>query len=238
MNHKFTMKDMPASERPYEKCEKYGPYFLSDAELLSVIIRTGSNNQCSTDLAKNIILSAPEQNLAGISQMSLEQLQEIHGIGRVKSIQLQCLAELSKRMMNTTTCNEPCIGSSSREVAQEFMTQMKFYETEHVLLLILDSKGAIKNRIEISHGSFNASLASPREIFYNAIKHKAVSIMLIHNHPSGDPTPSYEDILLTRRLVYTGQMMDISLLDHIIIGDNCYQSMLESGYLDSPDLIS
>ena len=162
--------------------------------------------------------------------MTLNQLQSIRGIGRVKAIQLSCLTEITKRMMvqgfpaGRLLCTEP------GKVAAYFMPKMKFLECEQVRLLILNGRNALVRDLEMSNGSFNSALASPREIFYNAIKHGAVSIIVLHNHPSGDPTPSREDILVTKRLADTGKMVGIPLLDHIIIGDNCYISMKASGY--------
>ena len=122
-------------------------------------------------------------------------------------------------------CNEP------EQVAAYYIQQMRFLETEQVRLLVLDGKNALSKEIVISNGSFNASAAAPREIFYNALKHKAVNIILLHNHPSGDPTPSREDMLMTKRIQEVGHMIGIELLDHIVIGDNRYISFRESGYL-------
>ena len=124
-------------------------------------------------------------------------------------------------------CDNPAI------VARAYLS-MRFLETEQVRLLILDGKNAVQDDLELSNGSFNASLAAPREIFYNALKHKAVSILLLHNHPSGDPTPSKDDIFLTKRIIETGNLIGIPLVDHIIIGDNRYVSFRESGYMDKP----
>ncbi len=228
--HNVTMKELPVSERPYEKCEKYGPASLSDAELLAVIIRTGSNGERSTQLACRLINEIPGKNIAGLFQMSVPQLQEIKGIGRVKALQLCCLTEIAKRMIHSQISQTELICNEPEQVAVYFMAHMKFLETEQVRLLILNGRNALTQDIIISNGSFNSAFASPREIFYNALKHKAVSIILLHNHPSGDPTPSREDIMLTKRLEKTGQIVGIPLLDHIIIGDNRYISLKESGY--------
>ncbi len=232
MNYNTTMKELPVSERPYEKCEEFGPSVLSDAELLAVMIRTGSGGACSTELARQVLMRIPGRNIAGLFRMSLEQLQEIRGIGRVKAIQLQCLTEITKRMMQSSLQVTGMICAEPEKVATTFMSRMRFAETEQVRLLILDSRNAVSREVIISDGSFNASMAAPREIFYNALKYKAVSILLLHNHPSGDPTPSREDITLTRRLADTGYLIGIPLIDHIIIGDNCYESMQENGYLE------
>lgn len=230
----MTIKELPVSERPYEKCAEFGPSVLSDAELLAVIIRTGSAGMSSAELARRVLMQVPEKTMGGLFQMSQEQLQEIHGIGRVKAVQLQCLTEITKRMMRSCmdvsalVCNEP------ERVAAAYMS-MRFLETEQVRLLILDGKHVVRREIELSNGSFNASMAAPREVFYNALKHKAVSIFLLHNHPSGDPAPSRDDLVTTRRIAETGQLVGIPLIDHIIIGDNRYISLRESGYLNNPD---
>lgn len=226
-----TMKELPVSERPYEKCMEFGPSVLSDAELIAVIIRTGSGGKRSTDLAEQVLMQVPGQKIGGLFQISLEQLQEIRGIGTVKAIQLQCLTEITRRMMRSSMDVSTMICDDPARVAAAYMS-MRFLEVEHVRLLILDGKHAVSREIEISTGSFTASMAAPREIFYNALKHKAVKILLLHNHPSGDPKPSKEDIVLTRRIAETGQLIGIPLLDHIVIGDNRYVSLQENGYLE------
>lgn len=224
------MKDMPVSERPYEKCMQYGAPALSDAELLAVIIRTGGKGERVTELAARVINSAPGNKLGGLFHMSLKQLTAINGIGKVKAVQIACLTEITKRMMASAVSAGELLCTEPEKVAVYFMPRMKFLEHEQVRLLILDGKNALKSDIVISEGSFNSAVASPREIFYNALKNRAVSIIVLHNHPSGDPSPSREDILLTKRIADTGRMVGIPLLDHIIIGDNCYTSMKESGY--------
>lgn len=231
MNKKnLTMKEMPVCERPYEKCERYGVGSLSDAELLAVIIRTGRKGERATELALRVLDSIPDKKIGGLFQMTLSQLESIHGIGRVKAIQLSCLTEITKRMMSSAVSGQQLLCTEPEKVAVYFMPRMKFLEYEQVRLLILNGRNALVRDLEVSNGSFNSAVASPREIFYNAIKHGAVSIIVLHNHPSGDPSPSHEDILITKRLADTGKMVGIPLLDHIIIGDNCYISMKASGY--------
>lgn len=226
----LTMKEIPTCERPYEKCEQYGVGSLSDAELLAVIIRTGRKGERVTELALRVLDNIPGKKIGGLFQMTLNQLQSIHGIGRVKAIQLSCLTEITKRMMSSAVSTQQLLCTEPEKIAVYFMPKMKFLECEQVRLLILNGRNALVRDLEMSNGSFNSALASPREIFYNAIKHGAVSIIVLHNHPSGDPTPSREDILITKRLADTGKMVGIPLLDHIIIGDNCYISMKASGY--------
>ncbi len=231
----ITMKEMPESEQPYEKCEKYGAHCLSDSELLAVILRTGSRGECSTELARRLLQKLPGKTITGLFHSSLEQLREIKGIGRVKAIQLLCLTEIAKRMLKGRKQLEELICEEPAQIAAYFMPSMRFLETEQVRLLVLNGRHAVVNNLVISNGSFNSALASPREVFYYALKHKAVAIILLHNHPSGDPSPSREDLLLTKRIAETGKLIGIPLLDHIIIGDNRYISVRESGYFSTPE---
>lgn len=232
MNKKWnTTKELPLSEQPYEKCVNYGAQSLSDAELLAVVIRTGSRGECSVDLARRLLCQLPNQSMAGLFQSSFAQLCDIRGIGKVKAVQLLCLAEITVRMIRAQTVHKELICNEPSVVAAHYMTSMRFLETEQVRLLILNAKNALENEMVLSKGSFNASMAAPREIFYYALKHKAVSIILLHNHPSGDPAPSKDDLILTRRIEDTGKMIGIPLLDHIVIGDNRYVSLKESGYM-------
>lgn len=225
------MKGLPISEQPYEKCEKYGPEVLSDGELLSVVIRTGRKGQNCISVAQDLLKSLPGGTMQGLFQVSMEQLCDIKGIGRVKAIQLLCLTEITRRMMQYSPERFPFLCEEPEKVAAYVMPRMRFLEREQVRVLILDGKNALVKEVEISNGSFNAAMASPREVFYYALKHKAVSIILVHNHPSGNPTPSREDLTLTRRIADTGKLIGIPLLDHIVIGNNCYVSIKEKGYL-------
>ncbi len=228
---RMNMKELPVSEQPYEKCLCHGAGCLSDAELLSVMIRTGACGERAVDLARRILQTLPEHSICGLFHASLEQLQQIRGIGKVKAVQLKCIAELSVRMAQSRMQQECLVCDHPEHVASYFMAQMRMLETEQVRLLILNGKNVLQREIVISEGSFNSSYASPREIFYNALKHKAVHILVLHNHPSGDPTPSREDVTLTHRLVQTGQLTGIPLIDHIVIGDNRYVSMKQNGLM-------
>lgn len=225
----MTMKDMPISEKPYEKCMRYGASSLSDAELLAVVIRTGTGGERCTELAARVLHELPNGNLSGLFKTSLEQLTKIKGIGNVKAVQLLCLAELGRRIMSFKSggglnCSNP------EEIAGHYMVKMRYLETEKVILLILDARNKLKKEILLSDGSFTAAYVSPREVYYNAIKYGAVSLILLHNHPSGDPTPSREDLQITKKILEAGYMIDIPLLDHIIIGDDRYISFKENSY--------
>lgn len=227
----FSLKDMPASEQPYEKCEKSGPGVLSDAELLAVVIRSGARRERAVDLAARILgFSKAYPGLLVLNHLSLKDLTSIRGIGRVKAIQLLCIAELTKRMAKAT--NEGKLKLITPEsVANYYMEQMRHLAREIVYLVMLDSKSNLLKDMIISSGTVSSSLLSPREIFLNALKYEAVNVILLHNHPSGDPTPSREDIQTTKRIKEAGNLVGVRLMDHIIIGDNKYISLCEQGYI-------
>lgn len=225
----LTVKELPSSERPYEKCEKYGTTSLSDAELLAVILRTGTKNLRAIDLAVNILnYSETYPGLKGLNYLTMKELKRINGIGRVKAIELVCLTELTKRMSKEIH-RESLKLVTPKSVADYYMQDMRHLPREQVTLLMMDSKNKIIKDMIISNGTVNTSIMPTREIFVQAVKYEAVNIILLHNHPSGDPTPSAEDIRVTKRLLEAGNLIGITLMDHIIIGDNRYISLKEQG---------
>ncbi len=231
MNTYLTIKELPKSERPYEKCERYGAGALSDAELLAVILRTGTRQLRAIDLAVNVLNSSTAHpGLKGLNYFTLKELMKIKGIGRVKAIELLCLTELTRRMAKETQ-QEPIRLLSPQSVADYYMQDMRHLTREQVLLLMVDSKNRLIKELVISEGTVNTSLMPTREIFVHAVKYEAVSILLLHNHPSGDPTPSTEDIRVTKRVAEAGNLIGITLMDHMIIGDNRYISLKEHGFI-------
>ena len=186
------IKELPAEERPYERLEMYGAQILSDSELLAIIIKTGSKNQRSIDLAQKI-LSLDKNGIAGIHNLSLKELQTIQGIGRVKAIQIKAIAELSTRISKGKALEKISINSPS-SIANIYMEEMRYLDREHLKVVLLDTKNNIIMDRNLSIGTVNASLINPREVFIHALKNFAVQIIIIHNHPSGDPSPSKEDI--------------------------------------------
>ncbi len=225
----LTVKELPESERPYEKCQKYGASFLSDAELLAVIIRTGTRNLKSIDLAVQILnLSKVYPGLKGLNYLTMNELTQVPGIGKVKAIEILCVAELTKRMAKENHRDSLKL-VTPKSVADYYMQDMRHLTQEKILLIMLDTKNRIIKDQFISKGTVNASIMPTREIFVCAQKHEAVNIILLHNHPSGDPSPSGEDIRITRRISEAGSIVGITLMDHIIIGDNRYISLKEQG---------
>lgn len=219
-------------DMPYEKFLKFGPESLSEAELLAVILRTGTKNCSAVSLAEKILSLAKgrEKGLNALHHISLSELMKIPGIGEVKAVKIKCIAELSKRMARERAGDELRFDLPST-VASYFMEELRHEEKEIILLLSLDGRLHLIEKYLLSIGTVNASLLSPREVFVRALKCQASSLILIHNHPSGDATPSREDLLVTGKIKQTGDLVEIPLIDHIIIGDGCYTSLKEKNLL-------
>lgn len=227
MAQSYTIKDMLEEERPYEKSRRFGTKSLTDIELMAVLLRTGVKGENSLELAKKILY--PDhclQGLAGVHQWTYEKLTRLKGIGNVKATQILCVLELARRLSKSDALKHLSF-TSPASIAEYYMEDMRHQKQEHMKLLMLNTKTMLIGESNISKGTVNASLISPRELFIEALERNAVSIILLHNHPSGDPTPSKEDILITRRICEAGNLIGIELLDHIIIGNNCYVSFVE-----------
>lgn len=225
------ISELPVSERPYERCLAVGPEGLTDAELLAVVLRTGTRGQGALETARQVLeLCAPYGGLSGLYHLSGSELQQISGIGTVKSAQLSCIGELAKRFSRNRTTKEQAF-LTPEGVAAYFMEEMRHKEKEELRAAFLDTKGNLLKEVVLSVGTVNEALISPREIFMDALRYQAVGMILIHNHPSGDPEPSEEDVLVTRQVVEAGRLLGISLLDHIVLGDNCYISLKERGII-------
>ena len=183
MNRMNTMKDIPNAERPYEKCLKQGAEALSDAELLAVLLRTGTKGENVLALAKRLLYEDGGAGLLGIHQFSFQSLMKLKGIGKVKAVQILCLSELAKRLSKASV--EPRLRfSSSQSVAEYYMEDLRHRNQEVMKLLLLNSKAELIDETNISKGTVNASLVTPRELFVEALKKEAVSMILLHNHPS------------------------------------------------------
>ncbi len=231
MKH-LTMKDLPSEDRPYERCLREGPGSLSDAELLSVILRTGSKEDNSLELASKVLaLNYPKEGILGLLHLSLSELMSVKGIGKVKGIQLLCIGELSRRIWKRRALEQTLVFTEPQAVADYYQEDMRHQQQEQFHVMLFNAKQVLIRDVLLTKGTVNASLASPREIMIEALRHQAVSLILVHNHPSGDPEPSAEDIQVTLRAVEAGRLIDIDVLDHIIIGDNSFVSLKERGFL-------
>lgn len=230
---KYTMKELPESERPYEKCIREGESALSDSELLAVILRCGTKGLSSLDLANNIMNFMNESSypgLPGILHSSLSDLRKIRGVGRVKAIQLKCIGELSKRI--AAAAAKPALSfHRPGSIAAYYMEQLRHQEQELMICMMLDNQNHLLAERLISKGTVNAALVTPREIYMEAVRFHAVSLVLVHNHPGGNPAPSKCDLDVTERIFQAGEILGIHLLDHIIIGDHQYVSFKEQGII-------
>lgn len=226
------MKDLPAANRPYEKCLQAGPGSLSDGELLAVIIRTGSREDTSLELADKLLaLGSPGDGLLGLLHHSLADFTRIKGIGKVKAIQLLCIGELSRRIWKRKVNECPLTFEHPEDISGYYMEDMRHLEQEEIHVMFFNTKQTLIKELLISRGTVNASLMTPREILIEALRCRAVGMVLVHNHPSGDTSPSRGDILLTRRVKEAGELIGIQLIDHIIIGDRCYLSFRQQQIL-------
>lgn len=219
---------------PYEKFEIFGAQSLTDSELLAIIIRTGTKDANSIELGKKILnLSngrGQTNGLLSLQHLTLEELMKIKGIGKVKAIRIKCVTEFSRRIA-METFKKGIRFDKPATIADYYKEQVRHLEVEQVILVMTDGKNQFLKDCVLSIGTVNMSLISPREIFMTALKVHAVHILLVHNHPSGDPTPSRDDIEITKRIHEASQLMNIPLVDHIIIGDNTYMSLKELRYI-------
>lgn len=222
------MRDLPDEERPREKLERYGASSLSIAELLAIILRVGNARASALQLAQQLV--ARFHGLRGLAGATVRELGQVNGIGLAKACQLHAAFELGKRLASAVDAPKPVI-TNPQDAANLVMEDLRYEGKEHFLVLLLDTRHQVIRIVETSVGTLNASLVHPREVFHPAITHLAAAVILAHNHPSGDPTPSKEDLALTARLKQAGELVGIPVLDHLVIGDGRYLSFNEKGLL-------
>lgn len=226
-----TIKDIPLDERPYERCLKLGVKSLTDAELLAIILRSGTKDVSSVELAAMLINNHPQKGLKSIMHSTYEEYRKIKGIGKVKAIQLLCIGELSHRIWKQETLDNLEIFNSPKVCAGYYMQEMRHLKQEELRIAFLDTRQRLISDSVITVGTVNSALISVREILIAALKNNAVNIIMLHNHPSGNPTPSEDDINVTNLVNKGCRYVGINLNDHIIIGDNKYYSFKEQGVL-------
>lgn len=221
------IKQLPETERPYEKMELYGETALSNAELIAIIIKTGTKEESSVTIAQKLlsINQTSKNNLDFLKEMTIEELMNIKGIGKAKAIQLKAVAELAKRISVPSNYQKIKI-NRPEDIARLLMEEMRLEKQEHVKLIILNNKNEIIKIKKIAQGGINSVNMSMREILVEPIRIQAPKMILIHNHPSGDSTPSKVDIQITQRLFEVAQLFDIELLDHIVIGNGNFTSIM------------
>jgi len=222
------VNEWPENERPRERLLKHGAEALSNAQLLAILLRTGSSDRGVIDLAISFLDSFGD--LRSIDNASIAALSAIKGVGTAKIAQIKASFELGKRLMAETHDSSP-IFSSGSAVSSYCAPRFKNLKKELFMCLLLDAKNWLIKDIRISEGTLTNSLIHPREAFKEAIRESAASVIFVHNHPSGDPTPSRDDIAVTERLKHAGEVLGIGALNHIIIGDGSYVSLKEKGIL-------
>lgn len=211
----YLIREMPEGDRPRERLKERGAAALSDAELIAILLRTGVKGQSAVQVAQEILREF--KTLEEVARAPLEILAKIKGVGPTKAIQLKAAFELARRLSQSSR-NKQAVISSPEDAAAIVREDMRTLDREEFGVLLLNTKNGLIRKCPVSRGSLNASIVEPREVFKDAIAASAASMILVHNHPSGDPTPSSEDISITKRLVRAGELLNISVLDHIILG--------------------
>ena len=222
------IRDLPQDERPRERLERYGANALTVPELLAIILRVGNVRVSALQLGQQLV--SHFGSLRALAAASVQELSTINGIGLAKACQLKAAFELGKRLATAPDTPKPII-TSPQDAANLVMEDMRYYREEHFRVLFLDTRNQVTNASDISIGTLNASIVHPREVFKAAISHLAAAIVLVHNHPSGDPKPSGEDLSLTARLKQAGELVGIPVFDHLIIGDGTFVSLKGLGLM-------
>ena len=222
------IKDIIKEERPRETLLKKGESYLSDSELLAILINNGTRDKSAITLAREIIETS--DGIRNLSNITVEELSKIKGIGLAKACRIISALELGRRVSVASEMQKFKI-SSPQDIGNVYMEELRYKKKEIFRVVLLNTKNVIIGSKDISEGSINASIVHPREVFLEAIKKSANKMILMHNHPSGDPTPSSEDINITKRLISAGQIVGIEILDHVIIGDGSFYSFKENGQI-------
>lgn len=227
----LALRQLSACEKPREKFLDYGPDGVSTQDLLAILLRTGLKGESVLDLARTVIRSLPNENICHLGSVSVADLCRIRGIGRDKAVTVCAAVELGKRIAKEHVKQTTPDFSSPRAIADYVMEDMRYLQQEQFTAVYLSTKNKLIAVRTITVGTLNASLAKGRDVFRYALQYNAAAIVLLHNHPSGDPAPSQDDIRVTRQIADAGRVMEIPVLDHIIIGDGIYTSLCEQGYL-------
>ncbi|AGA70470.1 DNA replication and repair protein RadC [Desulfitobacterium dichloroeliminans LMG P-21439] len=222
------LKDLPEELLPRERLFQCGPEALSNREILAILLRTGLKGENVLDFAERLLTQAG--GLSGLARLTVHELTQLHGMGNAKAAELKAALELGRRSVSSDPLVRPVI-NSPQDIAHLVMEEMRYLDREHFRVVSLSTKNHVLGISSISVGSLNSSLVHPRECFKEAIRRNSNAIILLHNHPSGDPSPSREDLDVTQRLSDGGQILGIEVLDHVIIGDNRYISLKERGIL-------
>lgn len=225
----MNIRQLPGSEKPREKLLRQGKETLSNIELLAILIGSGTKDRSALELASELI-SLDKSGIKYLAECRPEELYEIKGVGEAKVCGILAAVELGRRIASASGEDREIIKSSD-QIADIFMEKMRYYKKEHFMSVMINAKGQMIEAVEVSIGDLCSSATHPREVFVDAIRRSAGSVVFLHNHPSGDPTPSGTDIETTKRLMEAGSILGIPVLDHIIIGDGSYVSMRAKGLI-------
>lgn len=225
------IKDIPQEERPKEKLMYAGAESLSTSELLALIIRTGNSSKSAVQLAEDVLAYSAKE-LGSLREADVQELTEIDGIGSTKACSIVASLELARRLLGRESDESRISMKNPESVANLLMEDMRGLKQEHLVALLLNAKCEIESRITVSIGELTSTVVHPREVFRPAIRKGVAGIILAHNHPSGDPTPSQDDIQSTKRIMEVSKLVGIRLLDHLIIGDGRYISLRNEGYME------
>jgi DNA repair protein RadC len=220
-----SIRDLPPREKPRERLERYGAGVLSTAELLAVIVGTGGRGRSALDLGRDLLVRF---DLAGLSKAAIDEICTLPGCGPAKALQIKAALELGRRLVASVPEERPQL-TSPQEAALMLQGEMALLEQEHLRVVLLNVKNRIVSVHEVYKGSVSSSLVRISEVFREPVRRNCPAVIVAHNHPSGDPTPSAEDIRITRRMVEAGRLLDIEVLDHIIIGRPGWVSLRERG---------
>ncbi len=223
-----TIKDWREDERPRERLAKHGARFLSDAELLAILINSGTKSYTALDIARELL--GLHDNLSRLATCDFSEYKKVKGLGPARSITLAAAFELSKRI-DAEPIKEKIVIRTPEDIAKYYISRLKGERKEIFRVLLLNSGNQIMREVIVSEGSLNSTIVHPREVFRIAITESAASIVLLHNHPSGSIEPSKEDIALTKQLVKAGELIGIAVIDHLIIGTESYTSFAQKGLL-------
>ena len=220
------IRDLPVDLRPRERMLYAGASALHDAELLAIILRVGIKGQSAVRLGEQLLVEFG--GLAGVAQATFEELCRKRGVGEAKATQIKAALELGRRLAVVSPQSRPQVRSPA-DVANLLMLEMSLLEQEHLRAILLDTKNNLLRVATVYTGSLNTAVVRVGEVFREAIRANCASIIVVHNHPSGDPTPSPEDVRVTEMLVEAGKLLDVAVLDHVVIGRNRYVSLKERG---------
>ena len=226
IEYNLTIKELPVSERPRERLLHAGAAALSTTELMAIILRTGVVGDSALTVSQRLIVRF--DGLAGLARASPAELMSEHGVGEAKAVQLKAAFELGRRLLVASPVDRPQVRSPA-DAAQLLMAEMSLLEQEHLRLVLLDTKNYVLSTPTVYVGSLNTSLIRIGELFRYALRENCAALIVAHNHPSGDPTPSPEDVIVTSRIVEGGQLLDVEVLDHLIIGRGRFVSLKERG---------